>query len=136
MESTRKDIDKISYAVIGAAIEVHKSVGPGLLENVYHKCMMHELSLRRLNFASEFQVPVHYKGVEVSAQLRCDFFVENNLVVELKAVDQIHPIHEAQLLTYMKLLEAPKGVIINFNVTNIFREGQRTFVNTLYSSLT
>ncbi|MEO0339085.1 MAG: GxxExxY protein [Bacteroidota bacterium] len=135
MKNSRKAVDEISYAVIGAAIEVHKSVGPGLLENVYHKCMIHELKLRELDFESEFQVPVHYKGVEVSAQLRCDFFVENHLVVELKAVDQIHPIHEAQLLTYMKLLEAPKGVIINFNVTNIFREGQRTFVNALYSAL-
>ncbi len=135
MKITRKAIDEISYAVIGAAIEIHKDIGPGLLESVYHKCMIHELSLRGLKFSSELQVPVCYKGVEVSANLRCDFFVEDQLVVELKATDQIHPIYEAQLLTYMKLLEAPKGVIINFNVTNIFREGQKTYVNPIYAAL-
>ncbi|GAB5552977.1 MAG: GxxExxY protein [Saprospiraceae bacterium] len=120
----------------GAAIEVHKVLGPGLLESVYHKCMIHELTLRRIAFQSEHQVPIQYKNLQLVADLRCDLFVENILAVELKVVEAIHPIHEAQLLTYMKLLEAPKGLLINFNVTNIYKEGQKAYVLETYKSLT
>ena len=131
----KKIVDKLSYDVLGAAIEVHKSVGPGLLEGVYHDCMKHELCLRGFRFVTEFVVPVNYKGLTVSTELRCDLFVEELLVVELKAVSSFVPMHQAQLLTYMKLLNAPKGLLLNFNAANIFRDGQRTLVNDKYRSL-
>ncbi|MGC9330916.1 MAG: GxxExxY protein [Bacteroidales bacterium] len=106
-----------------------------MLVSVYHKCMKHELILRNINFQSELIIPVNYKGIEIEAELRCDLFVENILPVELKAIEGILPIHEAQLMTYMKLLEAPEGLLLNFNVTNIFKEGQRTYVNELFRNL-
>ena len=123
------------YQVNGAAIEVHKALGPGLLESVYHKCLKKELTIKGISFQSELLVPVSYKGLEIDTELRCDLFVENILVVELKAIESILPIHEAQILTYMKLLTVPKGLMINFNTVNIFREGQKTYVNELYRSL-
>lgn len=132
---TKKYLTDLVYQVNGAAIEVHKSLGPGLLESVYHKCMKHELELRGIKFKSELVVPVRYKDIDVEAELRCDLFVENILPVELKATDGIHPIHEAQIMTYMKLLKAPEGLLINFNVQNIYKEGQKTFVNELYREL-
>ena len=132
---TRNYLDELTYQVIGAAIEVHKALGPGLLESVYHKCLKHEFLLRKISYHSEFYVTVTYKGIDVEAELRCDFLVENAIVIELKAVDEITPIHEAQLLTYMKLLEKPKGILINFNCTNLFKEGQRTFVNEYFRTL-
>jgi GxxExxY protein len=135
MKTTRLYLKDLVYKVNGAAIEVHKKLGPGLLESVYHKCLKHELNLRGISFQSELNIPVNYKGLEIEAELRCDLFIEGILPVELKAVENIHPIHEAQLLTYMQLLEAPLGLLINFNVTNIFKAGQRTFVNDLYREL-
>jgi len=123
------------YQVNGAAIEVHKYLGPGLLESVYHKCLVKELSIREFNFQSELVLPIHYKGIIVETDLRCDLFIENSLLVELKAVEKVLPIHEAQLMTYMKLLKVPIGLIINFNVTNIYKEGQKTYVNELYRNL-
>jgi len=132
---TKSDLKDLIYKVNGAAIEVHKALGPGLLESVYHKCMKHELSLRNISFQSELIIPVIYKGIDIEAELRCDLFIENILPVELKAIEGILPIHEAQLMTYMKLLEAPEGLLLNFNVTNIFKEGQRTYVNELYRDL-
>jgi GxxExxY protein len=132
---TKSYLKDLIYQVNGAAIEVHKALGPGLLESVYHKCMKHELSLRNINYQSELIIPVHYKGIDIEAELRCDLFVENILPVELKAIEGILPIHEAQLMTYMKLLEAPEGLLLNFNVTNMFKEGQKTYVNELYRNL-
>src|SRR5205085_2976794 len=116
---TKTQLDKLTYDVVGAAIEVHKIMGRGLLESVYHQCMMEELTQRKINFQTEFKVPVIYKGRELIADFRCDLFVENSFVVELKAVNEMIPVFEAQLLTYMKLLKAPKGVLINFNCNNI-----------------
>jgi GxxExxY protein len=135
MHKTKKELDELTYIVIGAAIEVHKELGPGLLEQVYHKCMLHELSLRGIRFKSELTTPINYKGIEIDANLRLDLLIEDILPVELKATDGIAPVFEAQILSYMKLLKAPKGLLINFNVTNIVNEGQRTFVNRLYSDL-
>jgi GxxExxY protein len=132
---TKSYLKDLIYKVNGAAIEVHKALGPGLLESVYHKCMKHELSLRNINFQSELIIPINYKGIDIEAELRCDLFIENVLPVELKAIEGILPIHEAQLITYMKLLEAPEGLLLNFNVTNIFNEGQKTYVNELYRDL-
>jgi GxxExxY protein len=122
---TRSYLKDLVYQVNGAAIEVHKSIGPGLLECVYHQCLKKELELRKINYSSELLVPLKYKGHELESKLRCDLFIENALVVELKSVSEINPIYEAQLLTYMNLLNAPIGLLINFNVKNIFYEGQK-----------
>lgn len=135
MHLTKTQIKDLTYKINGAAIEVHKSLGPGLLESVYHKCLIHELNIRGISFTSEMIVPVNYKGLELNTELRCDLFIENSIVVELKAVEKILPIHEAQLLTYMNLLEVPFGILFNFNTTNIYHEGQKTFVNELYMIL-
>ncbi|MEW5797716.1 MAG: GxxExxY protein [Bacteroidota bacterium] len=132
---TKKILNDLTYHIIGAAIEVHKTLGPGLLESVYHKCMKQELLLRKLTFQSELLVGVNYKGLSLDTELRCDLLVEDLIVVELKAIDALAPVHEAQLLTYMKLLEKPKGILINFNCANVFKEGQRTFVNELFRNL-
>lgn len=132
---TKTELKNLVYEVNGAAIEVHKNLGPGLLESVYHKCMKRELFLKGLQFHSEIIIPIEYKGLDIEAELRYDLLVENELIVELKATEGFHPVHEAQLLTYMKLLKKPLGLLINFNVTNIFKDGQRTFVNELYRSL-
>jgi len=135
LKITKTYLKDLVYQVNGAAIEVHKALGPGLLESVYHKCLKHELMLRRIPFQSEIVVPVDYKGQELDAELRCDFFIASILPVEIKAVEVVIPVHEAQLMTYMKLLQAPEGLLINFNVVNIFSEGQRTYVNELYQDL-
>lgn len=135
MELSKTYLKDLIYNVNGAAIEVHKSLGPRLLESVYHKCIEKELSIKDFNFKTELEIPINYKGITIDANLKCDLFIENCLVVELKAVEKILPIHQAQLLTYMKLLKAPIGLIINFNVTNIYKEGQKTLVNELYRDL-
>ena len=132
---TKEYLDELTYKVLGAAIEVHRELGPGLLESIYHKCLFYELQSRKIFFQSELIIPINYKGLQLDADLRCDFLIENCLVVELKAVENILSVHEAQILTYMKLLNAPKGIIINFNVTNLFKEGQKTFVNRIFSDL-
>ena len=135
MEVTKSYLKNLVYDVVGAAIEVHKELGPGLLESVYHKCMIKELTLRKIRFQSELIVPVSYKGLKIDTELRCDFFIEDILVVELKSVENILPVHEAQLLTYMKLLNSPEGILINFNVSNLFKYGQKTYVNELFRNL-
>ncbi|MDD2821940.1 MAG: GxxExxY protein [Flavobacterium sp.] len=132
---TQKYLDDLTYEIIGSAIEVHKNMGRGLLESVYHQCLKEELSYRKINFYTEMKVPIIYKTKELITDFRCDLFVENCLVVELKSVLEMNPIFEAQLLTYMKLLKAPKGVLINFNCYNIFKEGQKTFVNEYFKLL-
>lgn len=132
---TQKYLDDLTYEIIGSAIEVHKTVGRGLLESVYHQCMKEELSHRKINFFTEMKVPIIYKTKELTTDFRCDLFVENCLVVELKSVLEMNSIFEAQLLTYMKPLKAPKGIIINFNCYNIFKEGQKTFVNEYFKLL-
>ncbi|MFC4233159.1 GxxExxY protein [Parasediminibacterium paludis] len=132
---TKKDIDDLTYLIMGCAIEVHKELGPGLLESVYHTCFVEELASKQLRYQSELEVPIVYKGKQLSANLRLDVLVEDLMVVELKAVEKIMPVHQAQLLTYLKLLEKPKGILINFNCTNIFKEGQKTMVNDLYTLL-
>ena len=132
---TQKQINFLTYQIIGAAIEVHKAIGPGLLESVYHKYMKHELMLRGIPFVSEQKVECIYKGIVIETELRCDLFVANCIAVEFKAVDAMHPVHETIILTYMQLLHAPKGILINFHCNNIFKEGQKTFVNELFREL-
>ena len=132
---TKKYLNDLTYKIVGAAIVVHKALGPGLLESVYHKCFKQELCLRELSHTSELIAPVHFKKIKLNTDLRCDFLIEDIIVVELKSVDAIAPVHEAQILTYMKLLEKPKGILINFCCFNLFKEGQRTFVNEYFRLL-
>jgi len=132
---TKKYLDELTYEIIGSAIEVQKLMGRGLLEKVYLQCMKMELDERNINFSSEMKIPVTYKNNHLEIDLRCDLFVENCLVVELKATNDFTNVFEAQLLTYMKLLKAPKGILINFNSSNIFYEGQRTFINEFFNQL-
>ncbi|MCG3206561.1 MAG: hypothetical protein FOGNACKC_00160 [Anaerolineae bacterium] len=102
--------------IIGAVIEVHRELGPGLLESAYQACLERELSLCKLNFEREKSLPVNYKGIRLDCGYRLDFIVENKVVVELKAVEAIQPVHEAQLITYLKLTGCRVGLLINFNV--------------------
>jgi GxxExxY protein len=132
---TQTYLDELTYDVIGAAIEVHKTLGSGLLESVYQKCLEEELKYRNINFQTEKTISVIYRDKEMNVDFRCDFFIENCLVVELKSVNEMSSIFEAQLLTYMKLLKSPKGILINFNCFNIFKEGQKTFVNEYFKLL-
>lgn len=124
MRVTKKCIDELTYKVIGCAIEVHKIIGPGLIESVYEKCFLRELTLRGINYTCQKRVHLNYKGLEVETELRYDVLVEDIVVVELKAVEGFLPIHEAILLTYMRMIEKPKGILINFHCVNIFKEGQ------------
>lgn len=135
MNITKTYLKDLIYKVKGAAIEVHKNLGPGLLENIYHQCLKKELELRKINYKSEFSIPLNYKGHELESKLRCDLFIENTLVVELKAVTEMNPLFDAKLMTYMNLLNAPIGLLINFNVKNIYYEGQKTIVNNFFSQL-
>jgi len=130
---TKGDLNKLQYEIIGAAIEVHKHMGPGLLESVYHRCMKHELANRGIKFRSEVKINLNYKDLELEDEfLRCDLLVEDIIVVELKAVECFAPIHETILLTYMKLQEVPKGLLINFTCSNIADGGYKSFVNNFY----
>ena len=118
----------MAKAVIGAAIEVHRTLGPGLMESAYSRCFAHELTCRRIPFVQEAPVPVAYKNLRLDCGYRIDFLVDARLVVELKAVDRVLPIHHAQLLTYLKLLDANQGLLINFNVTKLMN-GLKSFVS-------
>jgi GxxExxY protein len=117
--TTQKSINDLAYKIIGCAIEVHKELGPGLLESIYQKCMEEELRNKNLSFQSQFKIPIKYKTVELDCDLRLDILVEDLIIVELKAVETLLPLFHAQLLTYMKLLSKPKGLLINFNSEHI-----------------
>lgn len=132
---TRSYLSHLTYQVNGAAIEVHKALGSGLLESIYHECLKHELTLRHIHYESEMIIPVVYKQKSLEVGLRCDLFIENCLVLEIKAIERVLPIHEAQLLTYMNMLKAPKGLMLNFHCRNIYKEGQKTYINKYFSLL-
>ncbi|TKC03368.1 GxxExxY protein [Pedobacter cryotolerans] len=132
---TKKYLNDLTYEVIGATIQVHKVLGRGLLESVYHRCLIEELIFRKINFLTEMKVPIVYRNKVLDIDLRCDLFIENSLVLELKSVQEMPKVFDAQILTYMKLLRCPKGILINFNCANIFKEGQKTFVNEYFSIL-
>ncbi len=110
------EINTITEKIIGAAIEVHRHIGPGLLESAYQACLAKELSLIGLRYEQERPLPLEYKGLKLDCGYRLDFLVEQSVIVELKSVDQLLPIHEAQLLTYLKLTKCKIGLLINFNV--------------------
>lgn len=116
---TQKSLNDLAYRVVGCAIEVHKIMGPGLLESIYQKCMLKELSLNGIAARQQYRIPLIYKGEDLDSELIIDILVNDCLVIELKSVEKTLPIHKAQLLTYLKLTEKPKGLLINFNTENI-----------------
>ena len=121
------NVNDITGQVIGAAIEVHKTLGPGLLENIYEECVCVELSSRGIPFERQKEIEVVYKGQKLESKYRIDIVVNSRIVVELKACDALLPIHEAQLLTYLKLTELKVGLLINFNVP-ILKDGIKRLV--------
>jgi GxxExxY protein len=120
--ATKLKHEELTEQIIGAAIEVHKALGPGLLEGVYEECLCHEFRLRNLIFERQLLVPVVYKGVTLDCGYRLDLVVADSVILELKSIERILPIHEAQVLTYMRLLSKSVGFIINFNVP-VLRNG-------------
>ncbi len=120
--------DPLSEQIIGAAIEVHRHLGPGLLESAYEECLCHELSLRGIPFQRGIAVPVIYKGVSLDCRYRVDVLVDDKIIVELKTVEQLLSLHTAQLQTYLKLLHRPTGLLINFNVA-LLTQGLRRLTN-------
>lgn len=135
MRITKKYLDELTYKVIGCAIEVHKYLGPGLLESVYEKCFLKELELRSIQYKNQIRMQLEYKSLPLDTELRLDVLVEDILCVELKAQEGLLPIHDAVLLSYMQMLQKPKGILINFHCVNIVKEGQKTLVNNFFSLL-
>jgi len=119
MKITQQLTSDLSYKIIGSAIEVHKQLGPGLLESVYQSCLVEELKMRGIKVQSEMVIPILYKGKNLGGQLRLDLLVEDLIIVELKAVEEMIPLYQAQLLSYLKLTSKPKGLLINFHCENI-----------------
>ena len=124
------DINQLSSKIIGASVEVHKALGPGLLESAYESCLCHELNQRGLSFENQKPLPVTYKGQKLDCGYRLDVVVENAIILALKSCDQIEPIHKAQLLTYLKLSGLKLGLLLNFNVP-LMRDGIVRIVNEL-----
>jgi GxxExxY protein len=122
------DINNLTGEVIGAAIEVHRVLGPGLLENVYEQCLCRELALRKVHHENQKDLPVNYKGFKLDCGYRLDIIIPNKLIVELKACERLLPIHEAQLLTYLKLTGIQLGLLINFNVP-LLKDGIKRMAN-------
>lgn len=131
---TKKDITQLSYDIVGLAIKVHRELGPGLLESVYEKCLHYELLLNGYTVSQQICVPVVYGDIIIDTELRLDLLVNDIVVVELKAVENLHPVYEAQLLTYMKLLQKPQGLLINFFTDNIIKS-MKPFVNQYFNVL-
>ncbi|HKQ47195.1 MAG TPA: GxxExxY protein [Phycisphaerae bacterium] len=122
-----KDADPITAAIIGAAIAVHKALGPGLLESAYQACLEYELSERGVSFRSQLDVPVVYRGHAIGCGYRLDLLVEDQVIVEIKSVEALLPVHDAQLLTYLRLQNKTRGLLLNFN-TPYLRDGIRRMV--------
>lgn len=124
--------DSISDQVIGAAIEVHRVLGPGMLESTYEACLAHELTKRGVPFRRQVELPVIYKGDRIECGYRIDMLVQDVVIVELKAVDKLLPVHDAQLVTYLRLTDLPLGLLLNFNV-RLLKEGITRRANTRFS---
>lgn len=131
---TKKEVTHLSYLITGYAIKVHKILGPGLLESIYENCLVYELQKNGFSVDKQLYVPVIYDKLEMEMNLRVDLLVNDLIVVELKATEKILPVHEAQLMTYMKLLQKPYGLLINFFTDNITKS-LKPFVNEIFRSL-
>jgi len=115
--------EELTEQVIGAAIEVHRALGPGLLESAYEECLCHEFHLRGISFERQKPLPVEYKSVKLDCGYRLDLIVENRVILEIKCIEHVLPVHEAQLLTYLKMTGIRVGLILNFNVATLIRGG-------------
>ena len=124
------EINQITEKIIGAAIEIHRTLGPGLLESAYEECLCYELSRARISFKRQVDLPVKYKEVKLDCGYRIDLLVEEEVIIELKTVEKLLPIHEAQLLTYLKMMDKRLGLLINFNVP-VLRDGIKRIANRL-----
>ncbi len=132
---TQEYVNDIAYKIVGCAIEVHKHLGPGLLESIYESCLIDELENSGLNVKSQIHVPVIYKNKNLGGLLKLDLLVNDLIIVELKSVETIIPVFRAQLLSYLKLTGKPKGLLINFNCENISREGLVPLVTEEFAKL-
>ncbi len=131
---TKKQVTQLSYEITGLAIKVHKILGPGLLESVYEKCLKHELISNGYKVKQQMKVPILYDGMELESDLKLDLMVNDTVIIELKAVENVLPVHESQLLTYMKLLEKPQGLLMNFYTENLTRS-LKPLVNEYFKKL-
>lgn len=131
---TKRQITQLSYEITGLAIKVHRTLGAGLLESIYEKCLVHELTKNGYDVVQQIKVPINYEEITIDADLRVDLLVNDCVIVELKAIEQLLPIHEAQLLTYMKILKKPQGLLINFFTDNITKS-LKPFVNEYFRTL-
>lgn len=131
---TKKEVTQLSYHIVGAAISVHKALGPGLLESVYEKCLKYELEKKGFKVNQQVIVPVIYDDLMIDTSLRLDLLVNDLIIVEIKTIEYILRVHEAQLLTYMKLLKKPQGILINFYTDNISKT-LKPFVNEYFNIL-
>ena len=130
----KKEVTQLSYAITGCAIKVHKELGPGLLESVYEKCMKYELEKRGFKVKQQVAVPIVYDNLYLETDLRLDLLVNDCIIVELKAIEHVLPVHEAQLITYMKILKKPQGLLLNFFTDNITKS-LKPFVNEYFRAL-
>ena len=132
--NTKKEVTHLGYQIIGHAIKVHKTLGPGLLESIYEHCLKYELEKSGFSVVQQLYVPVVYDNLEMDMNLRVDLLINDLIIVELKATENILPVHEAQLLTYMKLLQKPHGLLLNFFTDNITKT-MKPFVNEVFNAL-
>ncbi len=126
----REELERITKTTLDCCYKIHTALGPGMLESAYEACLMYELKQNRLSAKSQVELPILYDGVKISAGYRLDVLVENELIVELKAVDKLHPVHTAQILSYLKLSNKKLGLLINFNVPRL-KQGVNRIVNDL-----
>lgn len=131
---TKKEVTQLSYEITGLAIKVHKALGSGLLESVYEKCLKYELTKNGFNVQQQLSVPVLYEDVIIETELRLDLLVNDCVIVELKVIEKVFPVFEAQLITYMRLLKKPQGLLINFFTENITKS-MKPFVNEYFKML-
>ncbi len=131
---TKTLVQNIAYDVMACAIEVHKYLGPGLLESIYRACLVHELRLQQLSVKEQVEVPIIYKGVQTKDPLRLDILVNDLIIIEVKSVETLLPIHHAQTITYLKLSQKPKALLINFNSVNLV-QGSKPFVDEVFAAL-
>jgi len=124
----KEQVNKLTGIILDCSIEVHRNLGPGLLESVYEVCLCKELSLRGIRFLRQVQLPVNYKGEKLEAEYRIDILVEDEIIVEIKACETLHPVYIAQVLTYLKLSDKKLGLLINFNVPKLI-DGYKRIIN-------
>ncbi len=131
---TKTQVTQLSYQIVGAAIKVHKALGPGLLENVYEQCLKYELEKEGYDVVQQLTIPINYDGLTIKTSLKLDLLVDDLIVVELKTVESLLPVHTAQLITYMNLLKKPQGLLIDFYTDNITKS-IRPLVNEFFKAL-